>query len=432
MSANYYADFLSKTIEDWKVEESMWDTIISNHFMFRNNYYFERKNTYDKSNGDTMNFLHQIATKLSLIVILIVEENLNCTVFGRTDLFRIHPIPRQVAPRCLIGTKDTKEKRRREYEFYDLKYRSFTREGTNMNPLFMAVHNTPWVILQREIENVPEYCLVPLSRLRKMSNEQYFKLLHFFNKLQNIRIDAISANQSLVQSFVQSQDMLTNRSEKIIEGEKNEDSNKCGRKRTGSQQELQIQLPKKMKPDTDLKSDNMLADILIEGTSNDYICSFCSKSFSSKGNLKTHIRNLHINPNRKPFECDICKKRFNQKGNMETHRKTHKRYCCEFCPMSFWSTEQLDDHVILLHKNNVSFFCYICRLRKSAVDLKSHIKSHKKEELNWILQNHKNDLLRAKRPKAVKRFHQKIQFLTQLLANANVLLPTTGQLGTCC
>ena len=110
MSANYYADFLSKTIEDWKVEESMWDTIISNHFMFRNNYYFERKNTYDKSNGDTMNFLHQIATKLSLIVILIVEENLNCTVFGRTDLLKIHPIPRQVAPRCLIGTKDTKEK----------------------------------------------------------------------------------------------------------------------------------------------------------------------------------------------------------------------------------------------------------------------------------------------------------------------------------
>ena len=45
MSANYYADFLSRTIEDWKIEESMWDTIISNHFMFRNDYYFERKNT---------------------------------------------------------------------------------------------------------------------------------------------------------------------------------------------------------------------------------------------------------------------------------------------------------------------------------------------------------------------------------------------------
>ena len=100
--------------------------------------------------------------------------------------------------------------------------------------------------------------------------------------------------------------------------------------------------------------------------------------------------------------------------------------------MSFWSTGQLDDHVRILHKNNTSFFCYLCRRPKSAEDLKSHIKSHKKEELNWVLQNHKDDLLRAKRPKAVKKFHKKIQFLTQLLANANVPLPTTGQLGTCC
>ena len=52
ISDNNYVDFLSKTIEDWKIEESMWDPSISTHFVFRNSSYFERKNTYDKCNDD--------------------------------------------------------------------------------------------------------------------------------------------------------------------------------------------------------------------------------------------------------------------------------------------------------------------------------------------------------------------------------------------
>ena len=247
MSDNNFVDFLSKTIADWKIEESMWDSSLSNHFIFRNNYYFKRKNTYDKSNGDIMNFLHQTATKLKLIIILISDGFSNCSLFGRLDFFQIHSIPHQVAARCLIHPKDRTEKRRTEYEFYDLKYRGFTREGNNINPLFLAVHNTPWVILQRQTKNIPEFCLVPLSKLRKMPNEQYFKLLHFFNKLQKIRIDAISANESLVKSFIQSQETCSSQSDEMTEEKVIESPNKCDKKRKASQQEFQTQPSKKMK-----------------------------------------------------------------------------------------------------------------------------------------------------------------------------------------
>ena len=429
MSDNNFVDFLSTTIADWKIEESMWDSSLSNHFIFRNNYYFERKNTYDKSKGDIMNFLHQTATRLKLIIILISDEFSNCSVFGRPDFFQIHSIPHQVAARCLIHPKDRTEKRRTEYEFYDLKYRAFTREGNNINPLFLAVHNTPWVILQRHTKHVPEFCLVPLSKLRKMPNEQYFKLLHFFNKLQNIRIDAISANESLVKSFVQSQETLSSHSDEMDEEKVTEHSNKFDRKRTTSQQELQ--LSKKMKTETDLNSDNALVDILIDGTSKDYICSFCSKSFSSKGNLKTHIRNIHINPNRKPFKCNICQKRFNQKGNMETHRKLHTRYCCDFCPLNFWQSQDLDAHVRMMHKKNESFICFICCRPKSAIELKRHIYSHTNEELTEMLQKQKDEKLRATKSGTIKRFHRKIQFLTQLLADKNVPVATKEETGCC-
>ena len=232
ISDNNYVDFLSKTIEDWKIEESMWDSSISKHFVFRNSSYFERKNTYDKSNDNIMDFLHQSSTQLDLKVILITDDNLNCTVFGRLDLFKIHPIPDEVANRCLIG-RNSEEKRRREYEFYDLKYKFFACEGDNMNrrrkSVFQAVHNTPWVILKRERKSVPEYCLVPLSKLRQMQKRKYYQLLHFFNELQNIRIDAIS--ESFVKSeCLQSQHESISCSDEINEFGAYEDSIICGQK----------------------------------------------------------------------------------------------------------------------------------------------------------------------------------------------------------
>lgn len=51
-----------------------------------------------------------------------------------------------------------------------------------------------------------------------------------------------------------------------------------------------------------------------------YKCGICNKSFSSKGNLKTH---KIIHSSDKPFNCDICKKSFAQKVNMKTHMMFH-------------------------------------------------------------------------------------------------------------
>ena len=92
---------------------------------------------------------------------------------------------------------------------------------------------------------------------------------------------------------------------------------------------------------------------------------------------------------------------------------------------------ELDDHVSVLHKKNASFFCFICCRPKSAMELKKHINSHTKEELTEMLRKKKNELVRAKKPGAIKRFHRRIQFLTQLLADKNVPLATTGETGCC-
>ena len=48
------------------------------------------------------------------------------------------------------------------------------------------------------------------------------------------------------------------------------------------------------------------------------VCGVCQLVFSTKGNLKTHIKNIHESK-RRPFACRHCKAKFNQKGNLESH-----------------------------------------------------------------------------------------------------------------
>ena len=75
-----------------------------------------------------------------------------------------------------------------------------------------------------------------------------------------------------------------------------------------------------------------------------YICTLCSKSFSSSSELVIHKR-THISE--KPYRCDQCDKSFSVSGNLVRHKRTQtgeKPYSCDRCNKSFGRSWSLKDH----------------------------------------------------------------------------------------
>lgn len=52
-------------------------------------------------------------------------------------------------------------------------------------------------------------------------------------------------------------------------------------------------------------------------------CENCSKEFSDKSNLNTHLR---THSKEKPFKCPTCGQYFSTKGNLKDHENRHLNY----------------------------------------------------------------------------------------------------------
>jgi KRAB domain-containing zinc finger protein len=66
-------------------------------------------------------------------------------------------------------------------------------------------------------------------------------------------------------------------------------------------------------------------------SSNKHVCDFCSKCFSSAGNLKQHKL---IHAGQKDHVCDFCKKAFTLAGHLKEHKLIHagqKNHVCDVC-----------------------------------------------------------------------------------------------------
>jgi len=198
MSETNIADFLSKTISNFELDESLWDSNISNHFTSRDKDQFGR----EKLDGETIiDYLQEQSKELKIKVVLIGTEHSNWTIIGRPELFEIVWVPTHLPNFLLNGTKKERGKKHKSFEFCDLHYQSFGSLAIEMFPLrqqnrLRRVLNIPWIILHRETQNLPEYCLVPISKLKDVPREQYLILLHFFNELQIIKNEAISSNEA--------------------------------------------------------------------------------------------------------------------------------------------------------------------------------------------------------------------------------------------
>ena len=281
MSETNIADFLSKTISNFELDESLWDWNISNHFISREKFQFGREKLDDETMID---FLQEQSRELNIKVVLIETEDFNYTIFGRTELFEMFAVPTRLPSYLLNGTIEEIRAKRKTYEFCDLQCQSFgsipiERKHQNLR-IFRHLINIPWIILQRKTENLPEYCLVPVSKFRDMTREQYLILLHFFNELQIVRIEANSSGDALDQpKFLK---MAVPMQENILA---NDNLKRHGEKRKmaleDGHDDSAAQPSKKMKLENGLNQEQLFSD-----DSKDYHCPVCPKRFSGKGILK--------------------------------------------------------------------------------------------------------------------------------------------------
>ncbi|XP_039493817.2 uncharacterized protein LOC120453260 [Drosophila santomea] len=79
------------------------------------------------------------------------------------------------------------------------------------------------------------------------------------------------------------------------------------------------------------------AHMATHSTEPQYDCAICSKSFSTKWNLKIHSW-VHANRTAKPFKCEYCPKAFVRELDFKNHINAHKQikpYTCEYCGCKF-------------------------------------------------------------------------------------------------
>jgi len=91
-------------------------------------------------------------------------------------------------------------------------------------------------------------------------------------------------------------------------------------------------------------------------------CAQCSKQFSQRGNLTTHIRIVH--EQRRDFNCSYCGKGFSVKTSMRNHvRSVHEQrrdYHCETCGKAFTEKGSLQRHIRGVHEKRRDFACPRC------------------------------------------------------------------------
>ena len=116
-------------------------------------------------------------------------------------------------------------------------------------------------------------------------------------------------------------------------------------------------------------------------------CRYCKKSYSRADYLAQHIKSMHENSSR--YNCEHCDKCFTQKGSLNRHvSSVHmnvKEFCCKHCEYRAMSYNDLKKHAAKAHFNRSRYECSMCGHSSwSASTIKQHIQSYHSEKMKRV------------------------------------------------
>ena len=100
-------------------------------------------------------------------------------------------------------------------------------------------------------------------------------------------------------------------------------------------------------------------------SSETFPCPICTKTFTSKSKLESHVRLVHMQ--KKNHQCNHCKQSFITRAVFEKHvERAHqyheKTFKCDLCNKSFSSKRELKSHFDRSHTKWYSVSCDKCPL----------------------------------------------------------------------